>query len=157
GLLQRDAELKHALEADAALSALAQVKRKAAAKALDTCGDYMACFHTAFRFTDEEINSVAEELGRLPVRRKIEAALRDSGAYVRWQNDADFLPHAWREAAQGINRLIAVYGEGAKPRYAEIDSPAFEVWSSPYRLMVHTVTGLLREKESELPLFFQPS
>src|SRR5262249_12116705 len=136
---------------------LAQTKRKAAAKALETCGDDMGCFHAAFRFTDVEISSVADELGRLGIGKKIETALRDSGAYVRWQNDADFLPHAWRDVALGINRIIAVYGDGNKPRSAEIDAPAFDIKSAPYRLMVHTITGLLREKEAELTLFFQPS
>ena len=163
-LLARDSEAVKALSGDAALSRIGRAHRDGLTRAAGSCGEDAACFHNAFRLTDDEIAAAEGSLKELyssggAIKRTVDGPLRQSGAYVRYRGESggDLLAHAWRDAARGIDRLISVYGEGAKPRYPEIDSVAFDVKSPAYRQMLQTVADLLNEKEPSAPLFFQPS
>ena len=163
-LLERDPEAKKAIEADVSLARLANAKREGFEHAADTCGEDNACLHAAFRFSEADIVSAADALrqlyaGNSAIHRLTDGALRDSGAYIRYNAEpgADALAHAWRDAAAGINRLISIYGEGARPRSGEIDAVAYDVTTPAFRLLLRTVVAVLREKASQQPLFFQPS
>jgi hypothetical protein len=163
-LLQRDSEVRRAIDADAALHQLAGAKRDAMKRAAETCADDAGCLNAAFRLSDEEISAAGDALRKLAasvtaVRNLADGALKESGAYVLYAAEPgpEALAHAWRDAAKGINRLIGVYGEGVKGRYAEIDAAAFDVKSPTYRQMMRTVAGVLQEKAATMPLFFDPS
>src|SRR2546423_4880445 len=117
------------LESDAELKDLLRTKQDV----LRSCAD-VACFTSKMRFTDEEIAYAAGALTRLyrsdaALREMTNGALRHSDAYIRYRTkDGDaLLATAWRDAALGINHVIDVYGSGVAPRYAEIDSAAYDV------------------------------
>jgi len=118
----------------------------------------------ALRWTDEEISASSEILIALyssetTMRKVVDGPLRERGMYVRYhqRSGAELLAQAWTDAARGMNRLIDVYGEGKKPRYAEIDSAAFDVASPAYGQMVATVAQIIGEEDSKMHLFFEPS
>ena len=163
-LIQREPAVRKAMEADPALGELARAKRDGLKRAADTCADDAACLNAAFRFSDAETSAAADALRKLAaaapaVRAFADGTLKESGAYVLYAASPgpETLVHAWLDAAKGINRLIAVYGEGVKGRYPEIDAAAFDVKAPSYRQMMRTATGLLQEKSASMNLFFEPS
>ena len=52
---------------------------------------------------------------------------------------------AWKDAANGMNRLLSVYGLGKNPFYKDIDRVSFDVSSVGYR-------GLVKAKLAEIKL-----
>jgi hypothetical protein len=83
--------------------------------------------------------------------------LRPSGAFIKYsrKSDSEMLIAAWKDAANGMNRLLSVYGLGKNPFYKDIDRVSFDVSSEEYR-------KLLKEKLAEIglsksPLFFEPT
>ncbi|MFY9619701.1 MAG: YdcF family protein [Pyrinomonadaceae bacterium] len=83
--------------------------------------------------------------------------MRPSGAFIKYsqQPDSEMLIAAWKDAANGMNRLLSVYGLGKNPFYKDIDRVSFDVSSDEYR-------GLLKTKLAEIklardPLFFEPT
>jgi hypothetical protein len=130
--------LERAHPSDAELNDLLRAKQDV----LRTCAD-VACFTSKMRFSDDEISRAATALNRLyrsdaALREMTNGDLRRSGTYVRYQaKDGEaLLDAAWRDAALGINKVIDVYGSGNAPRYAEIDSAAFDVKSKAYAQLV---------------------
>ncbi|HEX5702295.1 MAG TPA: YdcF family protein [Pyrinomonadaceae bacterium] len=83
--------------------------------------------------------------------------MRPSGAFIKYsqQSDSDMLVAAWKDAANGMNRLLSVYGLGKNPYYKDIDRVSFDVSSEEYR-------ELLKAKLAEIKLardslFFEPT
>jgi hypothetical protein len=151
--------LEQVSPSDAELKDLLRTKQEV----LRNCAD-VACFTSKMRFTDDEIALAAGALTRLyrseaAIREMTNGALRRSGTYIRY-HDKDgeaLLDAAWRDAALGINHVIDVYGAGTAPRYAEIDSVAFNVKSPAYAQLVRTVADSLNEESAKATLFFQPT
>ena len=150
---------KAAPPSDGELKELLRAKQEALRAECD-----VACFTAKMRFSDDEISRAAVALEQLyrsnaAVREMTDGALRRSGTYVRYQSKegAAFLAAAWREAAAGINHVIDVYGGGVAPRYAEIDSPSFDVKAKGYAQLVQTAVDRLNEESAKATLFFQPS
>lgn len=87
------------------------------------------CVAEPMRWTDAERKTSAEAIGRLydtspAFARLVREHLRPSGYFRLYekQDDRALLVSAWSDAMQAIDHIILVYGEGEKPRYAEIDS-----------------------------------
>ena len=83
--------------------------------------------------------------------------MRPSGAFIKYsqQSDSGMLIAAWKDAANGMNRLLSVYGLGKNPFYKDIDRVSFDVSSAEYR-------ELLKAKLAEIKLardalFFEPT
>ncbi|HYX28267.1 MAG TPA: YdcF family protein, partial [Pyrinomonadaceae bacterium] len=83
--------------------------------------------------------------------------LRPSGVFIKYanQSDAQMLVSAWKDAAAGMNRILAVYCLGKDPRYPAIDRASFEVSSESYRKLVKVKIAEI--KFSRPPLFFEPT
>lgn len=162
-LLERAPAAQTALAARPALSSTLERKRTELEEAADSC-EAVTCIDAALRWTDVEIAAVAQALHdtyleSTAVRGVVDGALRDSGAYVRYDSMAggDLLGQAWTDAARAMNQTIAVYGEGTAPRHPESDSASFDVHSGDYAHLVHTVASMLAEECSRMRLFFQPT
>ena len=54
-------------------------------------------------------------------------------------SDQEFIQKAWQKELKGINQIISVYGTGAKPRYAHIDSVSYNVHSNYYKTVINTI------------------
>jgi hypothetical protein len=128
------------------------------------CTPSPRCFADAWTWTDADIAAVEARL-RLALRdRKLATALvagqmRPSGRFAGHaaMTDADLVARAWAEAAMGVNRVIAVYAEGAAPRYPKIDSMIFDVAAPEFAevLSAHGVVTAALARPGDL--FFDPS
>src|SRR5439155_485862 len=83
--------------------------------------------------------------------------LRRSGVFIRYENqsDAQMLVAAWKDAANGMNRILSVYGLGADPRYKDIDRVSYDVSTETYRNLLKAKIAEI--KFSKAPLFFEPT
>src|SRR5262249_26769324 len=71
--------------------------------------------------------------------------------------DEELVAWAWRDAAAGVNRAISIYGEGAAPRYPEIDSVAYDVKAETFTRLVRVILTGMVDETTAYPFFFQPS
>ena len=103
-----------------------------------TCND-VDCFDRLFRLSGPTIETVATQLRTLSKRpefkRLVMKDMRPSGAFIKYnhRSDAEMLIAAWKDAANGMNRLLRVYGLGKDPFYKNIDRVSFDVSSEEYR------------------------
>jgi len=157
-LFQTHPEVRKLLGNNKALNRLASDKLQALRMAAE-CND-VGCFDRLFRFSGPEINTVAnefEELARHPEFKKLAMDMRRSGAFIKYnrQSDSEMLIAAWRDAANGMNRLLRIYCLGKDPFYKDIDKVSFDVSSEEYRKLL---TVKIREIQfSQAPLFFEPT
>jgi hypothetical protein len=97
-------------------------------------------------------------LGKHPKFKKLVMKdLRPSGAFIKYsgQSDWEMLIAAWKDAANGMNRLLRVYGLGKDPFYKDIDKVSFDVSSEEYRKLLKVKIAEI--KLSKEPLFFEPT
>lgn len=163
-LLERTPGAAKAVREEGSLANILDRKRMALEAAAKSC-ETASCVDGALRWTDAEIAAGAAGLKKVystsdAARQMVDGALRESGAYVRYESKAggDLLAQAWTDAARGMNQAIDVYGEGKNSsRYSAIDPPAFDVKGAEYGQMAHTVAQMLLEQDAEMRLFFQPT
>jgi hypothetical protein len=158
-LFQQNPEVGKLLRRSPVLKKLGREKYQALRMAAN-CDD-VGCFDRLFRLSRPSIEMVATELKALAKRSEFKKLvmkdLRPSGAFIKYsqRSDAELLVAAWRDAANGMNRLQRVYCLGKDPFYKDIDRVSFDVSSEEYR-------KLLKAKLSEIkisrdPLFFEPT
>ena len=158
-LFQQNAEVGKLLRGNKALKKLAKHKYQGLRMAAN-CND-VDCFDRLLRFSPITIETVATELKALAKRpefkKLVTKDLRPSGAFIKYshQSDAEMLIAAWRDAANGMNRLLRIYCLGKNPFYKDIDKVSFDVSSEEYR-------KLLKAKIAEIglskdALFFEPT
>ncbi|WP_297509168.1 YdcF family protein [uncultured Caulobacter sp.] len=148
-LIQAEPKLAAQLDQDPALAALAAERRSRFSRQPD-CATTPACFMAAYQWTDADIEAVAKvfkaRAGEALWRAKLVAPMRASGYFIRYadRDDGELLALAWRDAANGMNQIIRVYGQGETPRYPAIDSINFDVKSPSFASLVaslHAVTA----------------
>lgn len=121
-----------ALRSDPALAELAK-DRSLRSDAAPNCTPRPACLADAWTWTARDIATVDAALRRIaavPARAHslVGRHMRPSGRFARHAalDDAALLSAAWSDTAAGVNRMIAVYGKGAAPRYPKIDAIIFD-------------------------------
>jgi hypothetical protein len=151
-----------ALGGDAGLRRLAA--ERAARLPRDDCKPAPACLADAWLWTEADIMAAEARLRLLLRDRRLNSALvarqmRPSGRFAKHaaMDDAAFVAAAWRDAAEAVNRVIAVYAKGAAPRYPKIDSIIFDASGSEFAgaLSAHGVATASLVREGDL--FFDPS
>src|SRR5437764_8512942 len=157
-LFQTPPELRKLLRENKALKRLASDKLQALRMAAE-CND-VGCFDRLCRFSGPEINTVAnefEELARHPEFKKLTMDMRRSGAFIKYnrQSDPEMLIAAWKDAANGMNRLLSIYCLGNDQTYKEIDKVSFDVSSGAYRKLLKVKTAEIRLSKDAL--FFEPT
>jgi hypothetical protein len=168
--LLEDAEISHVLASDPNLHQLTQQRLSSISSAGHDCGNDVACKSAAFRFTAEQIEQICVALDRLyreseTVRGFVHTRLIPKDAYT--QNPGDSEQHifvqSWKNAAQAMNRIIAIYCDGNTPHYRNIDSMSFTPGSPSFAsLLVVLIDGLDAEDAGTQPsptpkIFFEPS
>ena len=158
-LFQRHPEVGRLLRKNKALKKLSHDKVRNLRMAAN-CND-VGCLDRLFRFSGPTIETVATELralGKHPEFRKLAMKdLRPSGVFIKYshQSDTEMLIAAWKDAANGMNRLLHVYCLGKDPFYKNIDKVSFDVSSSEYgKLLKAKITEIELSKD---PLFFEPT
>jgi DUF218 domain-containing protein len=158
-LFQRNPAVRRLLSQDKALHQLAATKAAALKKA-ETC-DKVDCLDQLIRFDDSAIAAVAAELQTLAnkpeLKRLAKTDLRPSGVFIKYANQSDtqMLIAAWRDAANGMNRILSVYGLGKDPRYKDIDRVSYDVSTESYRRLLKAKLAEIRFART--PLFFEPT
>jgi DUF218 domain len=162
-LLQRDAGTRQLIEHDAILADLTKTKIAAIREAQTNCKD-AACLTASFKFTDQEIQMVADRLAALyqpnnAMGKLVGGQLIPSYTYSLYNalSPKEILLKAWQQDAQGINNTIAIYGEGKKPNYPAVDSISFRAHDKSFKdLVTNTTVALLNEIQTTRQ-FFMPS
>lgn len=157
-LFERDRKVRKLLSENKALQRLFKDKRQNLGMAAD-CND-VACFDHLLRFSGPEMMTVANEFEALeqePAFKRLLKDMRRSGAFIKYsdQPDALMLAAAWRDAANGMNRLLTVYCLGNDPTYKDIDRVSFDVSKTEYPKLLKT--KLAEIKLSKDALFFEPT
>ena len=158
-LFQRNPQARRVLSQNKALKQLAAAKASALKKAA-RCNN-VGCFNELIRFDRPTIETVATELQALANKPDFKLLakkdLRPSGVFIKYadQSDAQMLVAAWKDAANGMNRILSVYGLGEDPRYKDIDRVSYDVSTETYRKLMKTKTAEI--KFARAPLFFEPT
>src|SRR5450830_538223 len=84
----------------------------------DACQHETACILRAASWSDAEITSVASLAAKRPAAAWRKVSLADDGVAAQLTREL-----------RGLNSIIAVYGQGAAPRYPKIDGP-LERWAA---------------------------
>lgn len=161
---QTNPAVRAALVSDKALSQVSAEQQQFRGQALRTCKGNAVCTMHSFVWTDEEIRTVSLALARIyqseaPLREFVDKDLRPRGAYVLYQNQSGeaLLVNAWEICVRGINNIIAVYGEGAAPRYPQIDSISFDVHAADFQERITSLAQQIDTENSSSVMFFDPS
>ena len=158
-LFQRNRDVRRVLSQNETLKQLA-ARKVAALKKAASC-DNVACFDELIRLNTPGIAAVANELQTLTNRPEFKLLakkdLRPSGVFIKYarQSDSEMLISAWKDAANGMNRVLSVYGLGKDPRYKDIDRVSYDVSTEAYRSLVKAKIAEI--KLSKDPLFFEPT
>jgi DUF218 domain-containing protein len=158
-LFQQTHAVRRRLSENKILKQLANDKVAALRKAA-SCTN-VGCFDELIRFDVRTVEAVATELqtlGNEPEFKLLaKTDLRPSGVFIRYRDrsDKEMLVAAWKDAANGLNRIISVYCLGSNPRYKDIDKVSFDVTKEDY-------LNLLKAKTQEISLtkdalFFEPT
>jgi hypothetical protein len=158
-LFQQNSEVRKLLRENKALKRLSSDKLQDLRMAAN-CND-VGCFDRLLRFSGPEINTVANEFEALAqhpeFKKLVTKDMRPSGAFIKYnrQSDTEMLIAAWRDAANGMNRLLRIYCLGKDPFYKDIDKASFDVSSEAYRQLLKVKVGEIQF--SHAPLFFEPT
>ncbi|WDF76139.1 YdcF family protein [Mucilaginibacter sp. KACC 22773] len=162
-LFEQDNQVSLLLKNDAQLAQLAQQKLSRLNTSLTDCGD-ASCLTAAVKLTDDEIRLVTERLTALykpgnALDKLVKTKLIPSGAYSLYKKlpNVELLQKAWEQDAGSVNYTIAVYAEGKKPNYPQIDSISYNVHAKAYRTLMYDVTATLIGDVKNTRLFFEPS
>jgi hypothetical protein len=162
-LIERTPGVANAVKNDPGLAAIFKERVAAVMSAEAECkGQAPRCTMHDGLLTPEEIDAAQKRLDVLferdaDVRRLVAGPMRQSGVFelYRTEDDRKLLAHAWGDAAAGINRVINVYGNGAKAHSPQIDSETFAMTVSVPEYWTR-LQGLIASL-SDANLFFQPS
>ncbi|MEZ7500727.1 YdcF family protein [Flavobacterium sp. Arc3] len=163
--IQNDKAVSQLLENNSVLKSIFNKQQQEIGSKLNSCKDSLSCLISGYQFKEKELKSIEKEL-QLLMKSKMELQdfvknnLRSSGKYENFKNDTDteLLLKAWQVCAQGMNRIMKVYGIGEAPQYATIDSVSYDVKSKFYKGSVFMWSDMLHNKKPKLnTLFFQES
>jgi hypothetical protein len=118
----------------------------------------------ASKWTEDQIATVASKLRDLYTQNSSVRQLADHTFRPSHLSElnakhlaADFLPAVFREAAQGMNRIIDVYQFGQAPRYPAIDAPSYDVKSPTYLRMIEIGKRIVAAESRPDDAFFSAS
>lgn len=130
----------------------------------DCCNDN-ACYINRLLWTPEKNKIVLDAMDKCyrngpGLKQLVTKQMRPSGyfEFYRELNDTALLHVAWRNAADGINRILIAYTTGVGLRYPKIDSATYAVDSKYYRDLLQEIIQqyvLLHGKEQKF--FFRSS
>ncbi|MEZ7505411.1 YdcF family protein [Flavobacterium sp. Arc2] len=163
--IQNDKAVSQLLENNSVLKSIFNKQQQEIGSKLNSCKDSLSCLISGYQFKEKELKSIEKELQLLMKNKKdlqdfVKNNLRPSGKYENFKNntDTELLLKAWQVCAQGMNRIMNIYGIGEAPQYATIDSVSYDVKSKFYKGSVFMWSDLLHNKKPKLnTLFFQES
>ncbi|WP_426092902.1 YdcF family protein [Flavobacterium sp. DSR3-2] len=163
--IQNDRAVSQLLEKNSVFKTIFKNKQQEIGSKLTSCKDSISCLISGYQFEEKELKNIDEELQILMKDEKVlqdfvKNNLRTSGKYENFKNSAntELLLKAWQLCAQGMNRIMKVYGLGEAPQYAKMDSVSYDVKSKFYKGSVFMWSDFLHNKKPKgNTLFFQES
>ena len=163
--IQNDKAVSQLLEKNSVFKTIFKNKQQEIGSKLTSCKDSISCLISGYQFEEKELKNIDEELQILMKDEKVlqdfvKNNLRTSGKYENFKNstDTELLLKAWQLCAQGMNRIMKVYGLGEAPQYAKMDSVSYDVRSEFYKGSVFMWSDFLHNKKPKgNTLFFQES
>ena len=134
-------------------------------KMVKNCKTDLSCLINGYLFNEKEVKSVSKHLKILfknepDFKRFVSEKIKASGAYENFKSmpDEDILVKSWELCANGMNRILKVYGLGEKAQYHTMDSISYDVKSDYYKTAVLMWNDmLLNKKKDNQTLFFDPA
>ena len=162
-LLQNDPTMSRIIETDPILSHIALNQKQTIVNNLNTSLDYRQ-ITTNLKLTSQQIEQIGAELSKIYNQNKdlqslVKYKLIPSKAYIHYENlkPRDQLIKAWQQDAEDINHTIAVYADGEKPNYPDIDSVSFNVHNKNYINIIKQATRQIIKKVGRSNACFIPS
>jgi hypothetical protein len=163
--IQNEKAVSQLMENNVVFKTIFKNQQQEISSKLKFCKDSLSCLVNGYQFNKNELVSVEEELRILMKDKKelqnfVKNNLRPSGKYENFKNstDTELLVKAWQLCAQGMNRIMKVYGLGERAQYATIDSVSYDVQSQFYKGSVFMWSDFLHNKKPRTnALFFQES
>jgi len=162
-LLQNDPRVIRVIEDDPTLSGIALKQKQAILKSLNDASNYRQVTIN-LQLSANQIEQIGTELSKIYLKNKdlqdlVKNKLIPSKTYIHYQNlkPADQLIKAWQQDAENINHTIAVYANGDKPNYPNIDSISFDVRGKSYINIVKKTTRLIINKVGHSTICFMPA
>ena len=162
-LLQNDPTMSRVIETDPILSHIALNQKQTIVNNLNTSLDYRQ-ITTNLKLTSQQIEQIGAELSKIYNQNKdlqslVKYKLIPSKAYIHYENlkPRDQLIKAWQQDAEDINHTIAVYADGEKPNYPDIDSVSFNVHNKNYINIIKQATRQIIKKVGRSNACFIPS
>ena len=162
-LLQNDPQISRIIENDPILSHIALNQKQTILKNLGTNVGYRQ-ITVNLKLTARQIEQIGAGLSKIynqnqDLQTLVKDKLIPSKAYIHYENlkPVDQLIKAWQQDAEDINHTIAVYAEGEKPNYPDIDSISFNVHSKDYINIVKQATRQIIRKVGHSNICFMPS
>lgn len=130
-----------------------------------SCLQSNECYIAEMTWTNEKNEKVFRALDALYIKSKklkvlINEHMRPSGYFQLYEkfSDTALLHAGWRDAAAGINQILAAYAFGNGLRYPKIDSSTYDVKSKYYKDLLQEIIhqGLAMSVPTH-QLFFQSS
>ncbi len=123
--------------------------------------DNKDCFDAAFRFTGADIEYIAKVFENSAndknLMNLVENDLRPSGMFILYaaKSNTEMLAMAWRDAANGLNHILDVYGLGKDALYKDIDNVSYDVNGAEYKQILKTKVAEIKPEKNAL--FFEPT
>ena len=162
-LLQNDPTMSRVIETDPILSHIALNQKQTIVNNLNTSLDYRQ-ITTNLKLTSQQIEQIGAELSKIYNQNKdlqslVKYKLIPSKAYIHYENlkPVEQLIKAWQQDAEDINHTIAVYADGEKPNYPDIDSVSFNVHNKNYINIIKQATRQIIKKVGRSNACFIPS
>jgi len=158
-LIEQSHALRGAVDSNEALTHL-KLERRAALRTAIAGDDREAVVYASpFLWTSQQIALVADVLRGLyrtdaAVREATDKPLRSSGVGPTTATNGDLLAETWTHEAEGMNRIVAAYGEGKTFDNSDIDGLAYDANSEDYREFLHQLARNVAADEADDAPFF---
>jgi DUF218 domain len=146
--LDRSAGAQQALATDPEIARIVSARRELIDNAERRCKQDVVCQLAAIKWTDEDILDVSLALQQIgdnepAVKSVVDNDVRPAMVYplLSKLSSGQLLARAWEICARGLNNILAVYGNGAAPRYPLIDTISFDMKSDEAKQRVTAVVA----------------
>jgi hypothetical protein len=158
-LIEQSLAFRRALDGNETLTRLKLERRAALREAIAGEDREAPVYASPFFWTSEQIAQVADVLRGLyrtdaAVREATDNPLRASGAGPATATGGDLLAETWTLEAEGMNNIVAAYGEGKTFNNSDIDGLAYDASSEDYREFLHQLARNAATNEAEDAPFF---
>lgn len=158
-LIEQSPAFRRAIADNETLTRLKLERRVALREAIAGEDREAAVYASPFLWTSDQIAQVADALRGLyrtdaAVRDAADNRLRASGAGPAATTGGDLLAATWTREAEGMNKIIAAYGEGKTFNNSDIDGLAYDANSEDYREFLHQLARDAAADEVDDSSFF---